>query len=174
MQKSSDQKVICGICKRSTQVPSMNIVNTITKGFRDVSKGTLKVYYDLTKSPYVTCPRCNTNMAVDIKAQNTPPEMKENKEVEGEPGADQIYRSLPCSSCGMILHYVPPQFQRRPSSLSSSSISLSTSASSSLSSTSGTSESSTVSSSTMASKLALAPPPTSNNQVEGTSISKAT
>jgi len=108
LQKSSDQKVICGICKRSTQVPSMNIVNSLSKGFRDATKGTMKVYYDFTKAPYVTCPRCNTNMAIDTKAKTV--DIKEKKEMESdaEPGTEPTICSLQCTSCGMTLNYVPP------------------------------------------------------------------
>jgi len=108
LQKYTDQKVICGICKRSTQVPSMNIVNTLTKGFRDATKGTMKVYYDLTNSSYVTCPRCYTNVAVESKAQQPPStDTKEKKEMEGEEMESYIH-SLQCTSCGMTLNYMPP------------------------------------------------------------------
>jgi len=111
LQKYTDQKVICGVCKRSTQVPSMNIVNTLTKGFRDASKGTMKVYYDLTKSPYVTCPRCYKNIAVDLKAHQPPStDTKEKKEVEVtmDEETESCIRSLQCTSCGMTLNYMPP------------------------------------------------------------------
>jgi len=129
IQKKSDQKVMCGICKRSTQVPSMNLVNSLSKGWRDMSKGTHKIYYDLAKSPYVTCPRCATNIAIPA----TPPpttttttptpttttsEVKEDKkdspEIDAEPGSfpssvpTPTFRTLTCPSCGMTLNYIPP------------------------------------------------------------------
>jgi len=107
LQKYTDQKVICGICKRSTQVPSMNIVNSFSKSFRDATKGTMKVYYDLTRAPYVTCPRCNANIAVDLK-NSQPSDVKEKKEIEGEPGSQSNVHSLACTSCGMTLNYMLP------------------------------------------------------------------
>jgi hypothetical protein len=86
----------------------MNIVNSISKSFRDATKGTMKVYYDLRRAPYVTCPRCSTNIAVDLT--HPPTDIKEKKEIEvvGEPETQSNIHSLPCTACGMTLNYVLP------------------------------------------------------------------
>jgi len=159
-QKTSEQKVICGICKRSTQVPSMNIVNSLSKGFRDLTKNTTKVYYDLRKSPYVTCPRCNTNMAVDPKAS-----VDVKKQEEGVDGQSN-YCSLQCMSCGMVLNYLPPTIHpasTASSNSSSSSIAAPPTFASSFLPSSSSSSTSKSSVSTM-----------DEMQVEGGSLSKVT
>jgi len=108
---------MCGVCKRSTQVPSMNVVNSISKGWRDLSKGSTKIYYDLAKSAYVTCPRCSTNIAIpktttSTTTTTTTTESKEKKETseDAEPGSTSApaFRTLSCPSCGMTLNYIPP------------------------------------------------------------------
>jgi hypothetical protein len=116
IQKKADQKVMCGVCKRSTQIPSLNIVNSINKSLRDVSKGTRKIYYDLSKHPYVTCPRCNTNIAVEINKttitasdkNDLSQEHKEHKEIkEGELNPEMNnFSTVPCGSCGLVLTYI--------------------------------------------------------------------
>jgi hypothetical protein len=163
VQKKADQKVMCGICKRSTQVPSMNIVNSITKGWRDVTKGTHKIYYDLAKSPYVTCPRCATNIAIPTTPPSTTTtttttsDVKDKKDSseDAEPGSTALtYRTLCCPACGMTLNYIPPPPSMPPSETTTApssdivAASGSASSSSSISSLSGGStESSSVSSS---------------------------
>jgi len=120
IQKKADQKVMCGVCKRSTQIPSLNIMNSINKSLRDVTKGTRKIYYDLSKHPYVTCPRCNTNIPVEINkttiiAENSknelPQEHKEHKDVkEGELNPEiNNFSTVPCGACGLVLTYLAHQ-----------------------------------------------------------------
>jgi len=98
----------------------MNIVNSLSKGWRDVTKGSQKIYYDLAKSPYVTCPRCSANIAIPTEKSGTttsttsdvkmPPLDKKESLEDPEPGSQptQSLRTLCCPSCGMTLNYVPP------------------------------------------------------------------
>jgi len=105
-QKKSDQRVMCGVCQRSTLIPSMNIVNSFNKGLRDASKETHRIYYDLAKLPYVTCPRCNTNVPVDLKKTKTGNQESSQDQKDQKEGD---FCAVSCHSCGMTLNYLPSQ-----------------------------------------------------------------
>jgi len=93
---------MCGVCNRSTLIPSMNIVNSINKGLRDAHKETYRIYYDISKHPYITCPRCNTNVPVDMnKTKTDQKDQKEQKEGDSQPG----FSALTCYSCGQSFDY---------------------------------------------------------------------
>lgn len=105
-QKKSDQRVMCGVCKRSTTIPSMNIVNSINKGLRDASKETFRIYYDLSKHPYITCPRCNTNVPVDLnKTKTDKQEMPQDQKDQKDQNEGDL-STVSCYSCGITLNYL--------------------------------------------------------------------
>jgi len=63
-QKKSEQRLLCGVCRRSTQVPATNIENTLASGWRELTKTTSQIYYNVMKSPYVTCPHCTAHTPI--------------------------------------------------------------------------------------------------------------
>lgn len=52
--------VMCGACNRPTTVPAIKLLVDIKATVADANRSLFKVYYDVSKTPYVHCPRCNT------------------------------------------------------------------------------------------------------------------
>jgi len=51
-------KVECGVCHKVTKVPTTNFVNKVKSGVQDLDRSVKKIYYDLSGTDYVVCPRC--------------------------------------------------------------------------------------------------------------------
>jgi len=51
-------KVECGVCHKVTSVPTTNFVNKVKSGVQDLDRSVKKIYYDLSGTDYVVCPRC--------------------------------------------------------------------------------------------------------------------
>jgi hypothetical protein len=62
--KRSGQRVICGVCNKSTPVPTRNISNLVTRGANDIAKGATKVFYNISQQAWVSCPRCRNPCTV--------------------------------------------------------------------------------------------------------------
>jgi hypothetical protein len=70
-QKKTDQKAICGVCRQSTIIPSSNFIDGIKSTTREISESSRKVFYDVSGKPYVTCNRCQTNIALPKQVGST-------------------------------------------------------------------------------------------------------
>ena len=77
-------QAICGVCHKSTKIPSSNFTNSAKHAGRDASESMKKFFYDMTNKPCardnghcvihslllaalrtdVTCPRCGNHMPV--------------------------------------------------------------------------------------------------------------
>jgi len=72
-----EMKVECGVCHKVTKVPTTNFVNKVKSGVQDLDRSVKKIYYDISGTDYVTCPRCAapikipTTGGAEKKAQDT-------------------------------------------------------------------------------------------------------
>jgi DNA-directed RNA polymerase subunit RPC12/RpoP len=83
-QKKTDQKAICGVCGQSTKIPSSNFGDQLSHNMRSVSKTSKRLLYDVSGTPYVTCPRCSAHIKVAVRKPASATEMKEGVVPPGE------------------------------------------------------------------------------------------
>jgi len=75
------------------------------KNYRDMSKGTKKIMYDISGKPYISCPRCSSNFELPAVTQPSqkipePAATTEGAEVKSEESlADKPDLILTCPSC---------------------------------------------------------------------------
>jgi hypothetical protein len=62
-QTRAQQKVLCGVCRRSTPVPSSNFAAQLYDVKVSAKESVKKVYYKVSKATFTTCPRCNTHVS---------------------------------------------------------------------------------------------------------------
>lgn len=110
-QKQSEQKVLCGICNRSTKIPSMNVIDQIQSTSRDVAKQSEKVYYDLRGHAYVKCPTCTKPLQIPTEDKNQAGISEGALPQEGEGVgllAEGKEKLISCPKCGAEVSYVKP------------------------------------------------------------------
>lgn len=129
-QLRSDQRALCGACRRSTKIPNMKIADSVSFAGHQVNQELRKLYYNALSRPFVTCPRCNAHMsAPENQPSQAKPIAQPSEEgkmqpaTDEEPGSEEkkhaegVSNSFPCSTCGLLLSLVPagsshPQLQQ--------------------------------------------------------------
>jgi hypothetical protein len=98
-QKKADQLAQCGLCNKLTNIPTTNLMNSITHGISTVKMGAKTAYYFVGKKPNVRCHQCNEYVEVPMTG----------KDAEGNAVVDiaSLPETLPCPKCNAAVSTAP-------------------------------------------------------------------
>lgn len=102
-QDKSNQKCLCGVCRNSTSIPTRNIVDSIRTKGREIHQSARKVYFDLRKVAFVTCPRCSAHLP--LAPDNNAPPVPNPSESSAAPAQNQPPARVfvECNECSLTM-----------------------------------------------------------------------